>query len=79
LIYLLLSVMLILTLVELTYGNRKHTGNIWIDIDSWILDMADTVRTQILIGYYGSNENISRTKSAVKTSTRTKHTRIVSN
>jgi hypothetical protein len=78
LIYLLLSVMLVLTLVGLAYGKRDSTTstpNNWNYICSWILDMADTVRTQTLIGYY---ENISRTKSAMEEFTTTKNTRFVS-
>lgn len=77
-IYLLLSVMLVLTLVGLAYGKRDSTTgtpNNWNYICSWILDMADTVRTQTLIGYY---ENISRTKSAMEEFTTTKNTRFVS-
>ena len=61
--YLLLSVMLVLPLVGLTYGNRTNIKNINSNYGSWILDMVDTVRTQTLIGYY---ENISRTKSAIE-------------
>ena len=59
--------------------NRRYKGHVAITTirrSGLVLDMVDTIRTQTLIGYY---ENISRTKSAVKTSTRTKHTRIVSN
>ena len=75
-IYLLLSVMLVLPLVVLTYGNRTNITNTISNYGSWILDMVDTVRTQTLIGYY---ENISRTKSAIEKSTEAKSTGFISN
>ena len=61
--------MLTLTLVELTYGNKTYSRNTNTNCCSWILDMADTVRTQKLIEYY---ENISRTKGVIEKSTRRK-------